>query len=262
MEVSNIRSVFFSPTYSTRHIVRLITTQFGDNLTEYDITQAIPVNDVVSEKNDLLVVGVPVYAGRVPGRSLRALRRFKGDATPAIIVCVYGNRDYDDALLELKDIVQENGFKVVAAGAFIAQHSIFPEVGQGRPDETDMEAITAFAHHSIKILEGLSDISALPDIAVKGNYPYRIPSGIPLHPKGNKNCNECNACVKLCPTQAIPENMPRSTDEGKCISCGRCIAVCPQNARLFKGILYKMAGKRFVHAYYARKEPETAFIKG
>lgn len=37
--------------------------------------------------------------------------------TPAIAVCVYGNRDYDDALIELKDAIEANGFKTVAAAA-------------------------------------------------------------------------------------------------------------------------------------------------
>ena len=83
--------------------------------------------------------------GRIPTQTLISLNQIKANKTPAIVVCVYGNRDYDDALLELKEVVESNGFTVISAGAFVAQHSIFPQVGQNRPDEKDLTKIKEFA---------------------------------------------------------------------------------------------------------------------
>ncbi len=259
MKPSTINLVYFSATYTTKKTVNAIAGQFSGKIMDWDITQSIPENDITMEKNELLIAGVPVYAGRIPANIAEAFNKFKGNETPAIIVCVYGNRDYDDALLELKDIVQGNGFKVIAAGAFIGQHSIFPEVGKGRPDGKDMDAMREFANQSIRLLKSTEDIASLPDIVVKGNKPYKTPGKIPLQPKGNSKCNTCGICVKQCPVQAIPATTPRKTIKEKCISCARCIVVCPQDARHFGGLLYKIAGKKFVKAYSTRKEPETAF---
>lgn len=207
-------------------------------------------------RNDVLIVGVPVYSGRIPAQSLPTLQKFKGNNTPAIIVCAFGNRDYDDALLELKNVVESNGFKVISAGAFVAQHSIFPQVGMNRPDAKDKELIKRFAEESWKIIDSATDLLFLPEIEPKGNYPYKIPGKVPLRPKGDRRCTQCGTCVKRCPTQAIPGDSPRKTNRDKCISCGRCIVVCPANARHFGGLMYKIAGRKFIKTYSARKEPD------
>ena len=261
MEIASINLVYFSATYTTRKIARLIAREFTGEKKEYDITPASPDHPVILGKDDLLIAGMPVYAGRIPISAFHALNQFKGKNTPAIIICVYGNRDYDDALLELKEIVESNGFLVISAGAFIAQHSIFPEAGANRPDEKDTLLIKEFANTSSKILLNLKDTSLPEAISVKGNNPYKIPGKIPFQPKGSKKCNECGSCVKLCPVEAIPKDNPRKTDKEKCISCGRCIVVCPQNARNFRGLLYKVVAKKFINTYSTRKEPETMFSK-
>lgn len=255
MEISAIRLVYFSATYTTRKIVRLIAKQMETETTEYDITQKIPENDILLGANELFVIGVPVYAGRISANALQAITKFKGNNTPAIIVCVYGNRDYDDALLELKNTITENGCKVVSAGAFIAQHSIFPTVGTNRPDEEDIIQIKAFADKTAEHLQSITDIMAYPEVVVKGNVPYKTPGKIPLTPKASGKCDKCGICAKQCPVQAIPSDHPRRTDKEICISCGRCIVICPQKARHFSGLLYKIAGKKFTKANAARKEP-------
>ena len=261
MKISNVNLVYFSAAYTTKSVIKSIAEVFENDGIEYDITQSVPERDIVMEMNDLLIVGVPVYAGRVPANALDGLGRFKGRETPAIIVCVYGNRDYDDALTELRDIVRDNGFKVISAGAFIARHSIFPEVGHGRPDGEDMLVIRDFSEKSRELLKQLTEVSSLPDVVIKGNMPYRVPGSIPLKPGGNKKCNKCGTCVKLCPAGAISADSPRKTDKNKCFSCGRCIVVCPQNARQFGGMLYRAANNRFIKAYSLRKEPEVVFCK-
>lgn len=258
MEITTINLVYFSATYTTQKIVREIAQQITWNITEYDITNREPSDDVIlNNPNELLIVGVPVYAGRIPSIAIDALNKFKGSDTPAIVICTYGNRAYDDALLELENLVEANGFKTIAAGAFIAKHSIFPNVAATRPDSEDIKKATDFGHHCMQILSTLNDLATLPKLKVSGNKPYKIPKSIPIHPTGNKNkCNECGACAKLCPVQAIPQNKLHTTDIKKCISCGRCIVVCPQKARNFNGLLYKIAKWKFSKDNSARKEPE------
>ena len=92
-----------------------------------------------------VLVSMPVYAGRIPSICREMLlAHLKGHGNPAIAVAVYGNRDYDDALVELQDLLEENGFCVIAGAAFVAQHSIFTKVAAGRPDEDDRRRMAEF----------------------------------------------------------------------------------------------------------------------
>ena len=254
MQISKISLVYFSATYTTKKVMQTIVKPFVGNVIEYDITQDAFKNEIILGDDNLLVVGAPVYVGRIPEVALKSFEKIKGKNTPAVIVCVYGNRDYDDALLELKDTIESNGFKVISAAAFIAQHSIFPKVGQHRPDEKDIVEIEKFGNNSATLLESIKDISALQEVIVEGNRPYKIPGKNPLRPKGDKKCNECGTCVMLCPAQAIHADKPRKTNT-ICIACGRCIVVCPQKARNFGGLLYKLVGGKFTKANSERKEP-------
>lgn len=263
MNIKNIHLVYYSATFSTRRIVREIASQFEKPIKEYDITSDVPKNDVsLDSDGNLLIVGVPSYAGRVPEMAARSLKRFLGNNTPVIIVCVYGNRAYDDTLIELKDIVEAHGFKLVSAAAVIAQHSIFPKMAEGRPDADDMEKLHEFAVNSKELLSQISKMSAVSRLMVKGNRPYRDTKPIPLHPEGSKSkCTSCHVCAKMCPVGAISMEEPYKTNEKKCISCGRCIVVCPEHARHFGGLLYKTASWKFEKDYAEPKQPEFFYVK-
>lgn len=259
MNINKLNLVYFSATGTTQKTLRYMSEEMRiGNIEEYNITQG-STTDVAFVNNDLVVFGVPVYSGRVPTITIDALNRFKGNQTPAIVVCVYGNREYDDALLELKNIVEANNFKVFAAGTFVAEHSIFPTVANGRPDSRDKIAIIEFGKKCAMKLAMYDGLATLSEIKVKGNFPYRAIGNIPLHPKGDSKCNKCGTCVKSCPTKAIDIAHPRKTNEELCISCARCIKVCPQDARHFGGLIYKMVKRKFQKAYSERKEPEVFF---
>ncbi len=258
MKTNKIHLIYFSATNTTKSLLKSI---FEDksNVEQHNITRGLDA-ELIFPEDELAVFGVPVYAGRVPSIAAETLQKIKGNGTPAIIVVVYGNRDYDDALLELKNIVASNNFKIIAAGAFVAEHAIFPQVANGRPDAEDKQKISDFAQKAISLLNNCDDLSSLPNISVKGNYPYKEAKSIPLKPRGNRRCNKCGACVKGCPAKAISEERPQKTNKELCISCARCIHICPQKARHFGGLLYKLAGKKFVSAYgKTRREPEVFF---
>ncbi len=254
-----ITTVYFSATYTTHRIVSHLAKRLSEEVIECDITNDTPTKEIVIPKEEVLVVGIPVYAGRVPEMAVERIRRFKGEGTPVIAVAVYGNRDYDDALLELSDLLSDNGFQVISAGAFIAQHSIFPKVGAHRPDAEDYHQINVFADESNKILN--KHLEKLLPIHIPGNRPYKIPGSIPIFPSGTKSCKECGKCVQLCPVGAISKEHPKDVDETKCIKCGRCIVVCPTQSRKFQGMVYTMAAMKFNLAYKERREPEMFFAR-
>ena len=251
-----VTTLYFSATYTTKRVVEAVAERLSNEVASYDITNDTATDAVIIPREELLVVGVPVYAGRVPAMAVERLRRFKGDNTPAVVVAVYGNRHYDDAVLELHDMMTECGFRTVAAGAFIAQHSIFPKVGAARPDAEDLAEIKTFAEKSLAVLAG--DFGA---IDLPGNRPYKVPGGNPIWPTASRKCNGCGACAKLCPTGAIDPAAPKGVNKEKCIKCGRCIVVCPTKARRFYGIKYSLAAARFNAAFAARRANEMWFAE-
>ncbi len=251
-----ITTLYFSATYTTRKVVDTVAASLSDEVTAYDITNDASVAEVSIPEDELLVVGVPVYAGRVPAIAVERLRRFRGNNTPAIIVAVYGNRHYDDAVLELHDIMTECGFRILSAGAFVAQHSIFPKVGASRPDADDLAAIELFATKSAELLA-----KGFGDIEVPGNRPYKVPGGIPIYPTASHRCTACRACARACPMGAIDADSPRGVDRSKCIKCGRCIVTCPIKVRRFYGIKYSVAARHFNSAFATRRENEVWYAK-
>ncbi len=251
-----ITTIYFSATYTTKRVVEAVADNLSNEVMAYDITNDTSTDEVAISADEVVVVGVPVYAGRVPAMAVERLRRFRGNNTPAVVVAVYGNRHYDDAVLELHDIMTEQGFRTVSACAFIAQHSIFPKVGKARPDADDMADIKVFAEKSAKLVA-----KGFGSITLPGNRPYKVPGGIPIFPTSSKKCTACGACARLCPTGAIDPESPKGVDKAKCIKCGRCIVVCPTKARRFYGIKYSLAAARFNSAFATHRENEMWFAE-
>lgn len=250
-----ISQVYFSPGNTTKTVVREISSNFDGDIKTYDLlSDHGEIKSIEFSQDELLIIGLPVFTGRIPQIVIDDLNKFKGNNTPVIPVVVYGNRAYDDALLELKDILDENGFKTIGAGAFLAQHSIFTKVAQNRPDENDIIKIDDFTNECIKKLD--QSIEDLDEVKVAGNKPYVEVKTLDIKPVADENCNECGDCAAICPTEAIPIDHPKGISELKCISCTACIYVCPENARAFQEPIFTTAQDQFLSKFSNRKEPE------
>ena len=258
MKIKSVKLLYFSPASTTKTIVNEIAKHFAMEKDVCDLLKQPIEEEWAIDSDSLVIVGMPVYAGRIPALCAKMLANLKGKRSPAIVVAVYGNREYDDALLELKNIMEAANFIVLGAGSFVARHSIFPAVAGTRPDESDREMIARFSGRCAELLHANAFENS--SIVVNGNFPYQKAKNIPLKPSANKKCNRCGACVTVCPANAIPEAAPNQTDKSSCISCTACIHVCPQQARAFQGFLYKIAGKIFARKNAVRKEPDMFFM--
>ncbi|MEG2185178.1 MAG: EFR1 family ferrodoxin [Cloacibacillus sp.] len=256
MKIKNIVSLYFSPTSSTHRVLSEIAGRMPWPAQELDITD-YSANDgeYRLSADELLLAGVPVYGGRVPAAAAHRIRNVRGSGGPAVIVAVFGNRDYDDALIELKDILEEQGFCVTAALAAVAEHNIMRSVARGRPDARDITAIDEFAARVVSKIEAAS-AGALMPVEVKGGRPYCQYNGAPLKPSADASCTKCGICADGCPVAAIPHDAPETTDEARCITCMRCIDQCPSHSRSLNKQMHAMAEKAFAMKNAERKEPE------
>ncbi len=241
----------FSPTGNTVKVARAVAEGAGCPVREVDLSA--PVSPETLGANEILLAVMPVFGGRVPAVALERLSALKGSGHPAVAVAVYGNRAFDDALLELKDALESNGFRVVAAGAFVAEHSIVRSIAAGRPDVHDLEIARSFGAGVMKKLAGEN----LTSVQVPGDPAYRekTGSGSP-HPAAGDACVNCGTCAKNCPVGAIPLETPAKTDGSKCINCMRCISVCPTNARSLPEAMLAAVEGMLKQAASDPKQPE------
>jgi len=227
-----INLLYFSPTGTTAHVVEAVAAGMGGKATAYNIT--LPRERETSrefDEEDLLIVGVPVYGGRIPQFLENYFVGVRGNRTPAVLVAVYGNRDYDDALLELRNIFEGNGFTAIAAGAFIGEHSFSDTIATGRPDREDLESAVFFGRSVKEKLEATT-AQDWPGLAVKGNYPYKErKTAPPMAPVTDEHCLACGLCVEVCPMGAVDRSDFSYADAQKCIRCCSCIKNCPVKSK-------------------------------
>lgn len=214
---------YFSPTGGTRKVAQAIAGGFDLPVEEVDLT--VDISGFATGEGDLLVAAVPVYAGRVPKIALDRLSRIRGEGGKAVAVAVYGNREFDDALLETKDALEQHGYEVIAAAAFIAEHSIVRSVATGRPDAEDVKLAHDFAKKTLLKWENPTPVR------VPGNVPYAQHPPASAHPSANETCIQCGVCAEGCPTAAISAEDLKTCKGDLCINCLRCVQACPLQCR-------------------------------
>ncbi len=256
MERKKVWAVYFSATDTTKKTVLTIADEaarlLGAEREDYDFTlPGMRENGFAAGKDDLVIFGTPVYAGRVPNVLLKYLATIQGNGALAVPVVLFGNRNFDDGLIELRDILENTGFHTVAAAAFVGEHSFSKTLAAGRPDADDMKEALAFAGKVAEKVKGLPEGEAPAPVEVdgvphpyRGYYQPRDRKGVSIDIRKVKSlvsdaCDDCKICADVCPMGSIShENVREYT--GICIKCGACIKKCPKQARYYEdeGYLY------------------------
>lgn len=232
-------SIFFSATGRTKAVADFLAHTWTEEYTPMDLSDPGWTAPAPFAGEDVCLVTVPAYEGRVPAPATERLSQLEGNNATAILVATFGNRAIDDTLLELKNVLEARGFRCRAAMESVTEHSILPRFGAGRPDEADKAQLTDYIR---QIKEGLAADTLPQSVAVPGKTPYAEMGGLPFKPKGNKKCIRCGLCAGQCPAGAIPADAPNTTDKAKCINCMRCTAICPTHARDYPAPLMAIAG--------------------
>jgi len=247
----SIVEIFFSPSGTSQKVGDRIAGNFNQEKEIYNLLIFNSEKELKSE--DVAVVVMPVFAGRLPKTARERLSKIKGNDTPAIAVVNYGNAHVTDSLLELTDLLRENNFNVIAAASTVSHHSIFDGVAVGRPDDSDLKKIDEFSEICIKKLESNESLES----EIPGNIPYTDYKQLPFEISCDETvCAFCYDCVSICPEKAIPEDDPIETDLNSCSRCTACISICPEDARKFSGAAFEAKKPDFEKANSERKEPE------
>lgn len=262
--MDSIDIVYFSPTGTTRKIVEQIASGIGvTEICSHDLTLQTTFL-TIPLKHELTLVGVPVYAGRVPEISAQRLEQLSGNNQPAVLVVLYGNRAYEDALIELQDIMEAKGFTVIAAAAFIGEHSYatheYP-IAVHRPDQDDLAKAFAFGQ---SVATQLHTGRLTPKPLIPGDRPYRdrLPRPVFAPDVDATRCSVCKTCLTHCPTSAIAiAEGVMSTDPADCILCCACIKICLEHARFLEHPMIQDRRKMLVANCSDRKEP-AIFLAG
>ena len=266
MTVTTLTQIFFSPTGTTRKVLSSVSQGINaDEIIGYDLTPPEKRDNfqlTLDREDGLVLLGVPVYEEHVPDLIWDALNRIEANGQPIVLIAVYGNIGFGLSLKELETWAKRVGFNVIAAGAFIGEHSFSHKalpLGEGRPDIQDMKLAREFGATILAKFQ--HDILLNPDIP--GHLPpmsYILPKNsskfFAHYPKVDlKKCTRCNRCIFICPSGAIDPGTLK-VDHSKCLHCFACVRVCAAKSREIKLKLKPLVKNVLTMQTRERKEPE------
>lgn len=247
MKVKRVRAAYFSPVKNTEKLVLAAAVSAAETLGISEVSLLDFTNPKEREvqrnfdSSDLVILGTPTYAGRVPNKIMPFIKeKLAGGGAPGAALVTYGNRSFDDSLMELGQLMKDGGFTLLGGGAFVCEHAFAHKLAAGRPDGADVSMAEDFGRKlAEKVLAGNLTTPEFPGNNPVG--PYYVPKGTDGQPAvflkakpvtDQLRCSGCGLCAERCPMGSIraEDNFEVS---GICIKCQACVVSCPMDAKYF-----------------------------
>jgi ferredoxin len=265
MVVEQVKLIYFSPTGTTQKVLESIAEGIAvEDVEHINLTLPQSARQIIPPLSDeLVIIGAPVYGGRLSVDAIKRFKQLKANNTLAILIVLYGNREFEDALLELKNLTLELGFYPIAGGAFIGEHSYATEevpIANGRPDRLDLQQAIGFGVKVNDKVTALQLSDAHIDLEIPGRFPYKADGALAMAvcpATKEDSCTLCGICGSGCPTAAISINESVVTAIELCIRCCACIKNCPEGARVKVGDMWENIASWLNENCSTRKEPQT-----
>ena len=254
---AKLHLIYFSPTGTTRKIVEQIALGINARIVEHHDLTLVSSGIDARLTDGIAIIGVPVYAGRMPEICMQRMEMLSAEQIPAVLAVLYGNREFEDALVELRDFSLIKGFIPYAAAAFIGEHSYSTAthpIAANRPDEDDLNKARQFGE---TIAQCLKEGYQTDPPEISGSIPYRErpPLGGISPDLIQERCTLCGTCIEICPTNVIARSDGITTDARGCILCCACVKNCPEQARVLDHPVLNARREMLTTQYSTRKEP-------
>ncbi|MBE6338545.1 MAG: ferredoxin [Lentimicrobiaceae bacterium] len=273
-----IKVCYFSPTGGTLQVAKHLAESMSKKLcaeVEYHSytlpkeREVIPVFDA----GDVVVWATPVYAGRIPNKTLDYVRNaLHGNGNLSVALVTFGNRAYDNALAELVGLMEDGGMRAVGAAAMVTRHVFSDTLGALRPNKDDISDLEDFATNvSEKILSSSNNI--IPVLKVPGEKHYdkyytplkstNAPANfLKAKPSCDAECcTRCGKCMTVCPMGSIEIDGDIPMFKGICIKCQACRLSCPSGAIAFTDPDYHSHIAMIEHNFSSPKQPEFFVVE-
>ncbi len=269
-----VYSFSLSPTGTSAKILCGINAGISEALgidVNYSDVTVKSVDSVSFDPEDIVIVSGPVYGGKIAPIVKQRLKCLKGNGARCVVVAVYGNRAFENAVSDFASFMSEKGFMICGIAAFVGEHSYSTAetpIAQGRPDIKDIEdAYVCGQEIARKVMEKRLcrvDPASLKDEPSPVESLTNFKNFVMNYQREQANspkmylpqvdlslCDECGTCYEICPTEAISPDY-HDTDTAKCIKCCACVKNCPQGARSF----YTPFAKPLSENFKLRKSPK------
>jgi ferredoxin len=267
MEIKKAYAVYFSPTGTTQKAVTALAEGSGLPFEKIDLTlpKTRQAFNHSFDKDEMVVVGLPVYGGRLPKDLEDFFSCLKANHTSAVALVMYGNREYEDALIELKLRLEERGFVVKAGAAFIGEHTFSQNIATGRPDKNDLATAASFGQKAAELISR----NTAGILTLKGQFPFVAKGFDPSNPRPyghffdivtTELCTHCGLCAENCPWGAIDADNPGMINSTKCLRCLRCLKNCPNSAKRITDEKFLAFLPKFEMMLNARRREPELFL--
>ena len=248
--------IYFSGTGNTAKFADVISQRLEQKNVEvklYDITAAKDrTPGLPDEELDAYLFGFPVYALVIPGLTREWISTIKGNSKPCATFFTYGGPTMGIAHYHTKEMLESQGFNVIASAEFLGKHTFNLAKGfellENRPNKEDFSVAEEFVEKFVeklntgKIEKIIFDKPEDYDTTMNRIKDQKKRKSNVLPTRNGKDCSMCGDCEEYCANKAF-DHVTGEADPYLCILCLHCITICPDEVLIVNSDLTDLYNK-------------------